>query len=119
MRASLLAPSLVALVTVSACGTAVTPASPTPAPAATVSYQGFKAVPATLETARGAKVTWTNKDSTAHTITSGTSRQADGRFDSGNVAQNETFEFTFNDAGTFQYFCSNHTSMVGFQIVVR
>src|SRR5439155_436971 len=121
MRAHRLAMSLIALVLVSACGAAVTPASPTPTATtgASVTYQGFKATPLTLEIAKGTTVTWTNKDNTTHTITSGTNRQPDGKFDSGDTAQNETCSFTFKDAGTFEYFCSKHTSMVGFQIVVR
>ena len=121
MRAPL-AMSLIAVVIVSACGGAATPASPTPsasASGASVTYQGFKATPLTLEIAKGTTVTWTNKDNITHTITSGTNRTADGKFDSGDTAQNETFSFTFKDAGTFEYFCSKHTSMVGFQIVVR
>ena len=119
MHRKLLALGFATLLIVSACGTAATPAtSSTTATGGNVDYQGFKAVPATLEIAKGTKVTWTNKDTTAHTVTSGTNRQADGKF-GGDVAPSETFSFTFNDAGTFEYFCGKHTSMVGFKVVVR
>ena len=114
----LLSLSIASVLIVSACGTAAAPApssAPASASAATVDYQGFKAQPATLEVAKGTKVTWSNKDSTAHTVTSGTNRQADGKFD-GQVGAGETFSFTFNDAGTFEYFCGKHSSMVGFVV---
>ncbi|HYY55553.1 MAG TPA: cupredoxin domain-containing protein [Candidatus Dormibacteraeota bacterium] len=116
---TLVALSLASLLVASACGSAASPASPSASSAtAAVDYQGFKAQPATLEIAKGTKVTWTNKDSTTHTVTSGTNRQGDGKFD-GQVQPNETFTFTFNDAGTFEYFCGRHNSMVGYKVVVR
>ena len=94
-----------------ACGSAAAPATPAPAAAAGVAIdiQGFK-FPATLEVATGAKVTWTNKDNTRHTVTSGTRPNKDGKFD-GQVDPAGTFSFTFTDAGTFNYFCSVHSSM--------
>ena len=119
MRSRVVALGLTALVIAAACGGAATPASSASASAATVDYQGFKANPATIEIAKGGKLTWTNKDTTTHTVTSGTSRQKDGKFDSGDLAPNATFSFTFNDAGTFEYFCSKHSSMNGFTVVVK
>jgi len=77
--------------------------------ATNVDIQGFK-FPPNLEVAKGTKVTWTNKDSTAHTVTSGTRPNKDGKFD-GQVAAGGTFSFTFADAGVYQYFCSIHSSM--------
>jgi plastocyanin len=119
MRHTALALPLACLVIVSACGSAATPASPTPSAAAPrVEYKGFKANPMTLEVAKGTTVTWTNSDPTAHTVTSGTNRQSDGKFD-GEIGQGETFTFTFQQAGTFEYFCMRHASMVGFKVVVR
>ncbi len=99
------------------CGSAATPA-PAPAPQA-ATYESRKAVPATLEVTKGTQVTWTNKDREAHTITSGTNRAKDGKIDSGSVAPNETFAFTFNEVGTFEYFCQFHPSMNGFTVVVK
>lgn len=99
---------------VSGCGSAGTPApaATTAAPAAAemnVDIQSFK-FPATLEVAKGTKVTWTNKDTTKHTVTSGTRPTKDGRFD-GQVDGGASFSFTFTDAGTYQYFCTIHSSM--------
>ncbi len=56
----------------------------------------------------GETVTITNEDSVAHTWTA-----EEGGFDSGTIAQGETFEFTFDEAGEFDYFCSIHPQMEG------
>jgi plastocyanin len=60
----------------------------------------------------GTTVTWTNLDSTVHTVTSGT-----GAFDSGALGQNATFSYTFNSRGTFNYHCTLHPFMTGKVIV--
>lgn len=60
----------------------------------------------------GTKVNWINQDTVSHTITSFT-----GAFDSGTLAAGQTFSFTFNDPGTFNYYCQIHPTMTG-QIVV-
>ena len=100
-----------------ACGSSGTPApaATSAAPAAApvnIDIQGFK-FPANMDVAKGTKVTWTNKDTAAHTVTSGTRPNKDGKFDSGQMAANATFSFTFTDAGTFNYWCANHSSMNG------
>lgn len=56
----------------------------------------------------GDTVTVTNEDAAGHTWTA-----VDGEFDSGSLAEGETFEFTFDEAGEFDYFCSIHPSMTG------
>lgn len=64
--------------------------------------------------AKGATVTWSNDDSAAHTVTSGTPTGGpDGLFDSSIFMAGNSFEFTFNDAGTYDYFCMVHPWMVG------
>jgi plastocyanin len=60
----------------------------------------------------GTTVTWINRDADGHTTTSDT-----GIWDSGEMAQGDTYSFTFNDAGTFTYACMDHPSMVGTIIV--
>jgi plastocyanin len=95
-----------------ACGSAgsPTPAATTAAPAAaSIDIQGFK-FPANTDVAKGTNVAWTNKDGTAHTVTSGTRPNKDGKFD-GQVAPGATFSFTFTDAGVYQYYCTIHGSM--------
>ena len=67
----------------------------------------------------GDKVTWINDDSAAHTITSGSaSAGLTGVFDSGLFMAGTTFEFTFDDAGTYDYFCMVHPWMTG-KIIVK
>jgi len=61
----------------------------------------------------GTKVTWTNKDAAIHTSTSGVSDYKDGIWDSPILKQNETFSFTFNQPGSFPYWCTVHPFMVG------
>ena len=64
--------------------------------------------------AKGATVTWSNDDSAAHTVTSGTPTGGpDGLFDSSIFMAENSFEFTFDDAGTYDYFCMVHPWMVG------
>lgn len=76
----------------------------------TVSIESFKFTPETLTIKTGTTVTWTNKDSVAHDIKSDS-------FNSPSLAQNQTFSFTFNDKGTFNYICGVHPSMKGKIIV--
>ena len=56
----------------------------------------------------GTEVRVTNRDATAHTWTS-----LDGFFDSGTIEPAESFEFTFDTAGAFEFFCGIHPQMTG------
>lgn len=91
----------------------------TPGPASdqtkglSVDIVNFAFTPDTLQVAVGAKVTWTNNDTTAHTVTAN-----DGSFDSGNLNPGESFSFTFTQAGTFAYACNYHPNMIA-TIVVK
>ena len=75
-----------------------------------VNIQNFAFSPATLTIKKGTAVTWTNNDSAPHQIKSIT-------FNSGQLSKGQTFSFTFNDAGTFDYSCAIHPSMTGKIIV--
>ena len=60
------------------------------------------------------EVTWSNDDTAAHTITSGTPEDGpDGTFDSSLVMPGTTFSYTFEDAGEYAYFCVVHPWMMG------
>ena len=102
-----------AIAITAACGSAAAPvATASPAPKAAdvaIDVQAFK-FPANMDVAKGTKVSWTNKDTAAHTVTSGTRPNKDGKFDSPLPAAG-TFSFTFADAGTYAYYCSLHSSM--------
>lgn len=78
-----------------------------PADGATITIADF-AFDGITEVAVGTTVVVTNTDSAPHTWTA-----VDGAFDSGSLGQGETFEFTFDTAGEFEYFCNFHPSMTG------
>lgn len=68
-----------------------------------------------LRVAPGTTVVFENTDAFAHTITS-----KDGSpigFDSGELGQGETFEFTFDEPGEYSYFCQIHPTMRAVVIV--
>jgi plastocyanin len=56
----------------------------------------------------GTAVTATNEDAVTHTWTS-----EDDVWDSGAIASGESFEFTFDEAGEYSYFCTIHPTMAG------
>jgi plastocyanin len=74
---------------------------------------GFAFVAATVTVPKGTTVTWTNRDGARHTVTSET-----GVFDSGNLARNDSFSYSFTESGTFKYYCTIHPSMRG-EIIVE
>jgi len=78
-------------------------------------------IPNPVMIAMGGTVTWENTDTAAHTVTSGTAVQGpDGVFDSGLLmtsAGMNTFSFTFDTAGSYDYFCMVHPWMAGIVIV--
>jgi predicted lipoprotein with Yx(FWY)xxD motif len=78
-----------------------------------VTIQNFAFSPQTITVAPGTTVTWTNKDSQDHTVTS----DSDAWPDSGNLATNKTFSHTFANAGTYTYHCALHPYMTGKVIV--
>ena len=70
--------------------------------------------------APGTTVTWKNTDTVSHYVTSGKpSDNTTGTvFDSGNLIKPAgTYQFTFANAGTFNYFCTVHPWMTG-QVIV-
>lgn len=81
----------------------------------TVAIEGFAFEPASVE-AVGGVVAWTNQDGELHTVTAGEPGAPDGPFDQP-VDPGATVEVTFEEAGTFAYFCAIHPSMTG-EVVV-
>lgn len=79
--------------------------------AANVAIRNFAFAPATLTVKAGDTVTWTNDDSVPHQIKSET-------FNSASLSRGQTFSFTFQTAGTYDYSCAIHPSMKG-QIIVQ
>lgn len=68
------------------------------------------AFPPNTPVKQGDTVTWTNKMSMDHTVTS----DPDGAtFDSGELKQSGSFSYTFSSAGSFPYHCEIHARMRG------
>lgn len=74
---------------------------------------GFAFKPATLNIPVGTTVTWHNNDSVIHTATA-----RDDSFDSGSLSLGDTFTYTFEEKGTFEYYCRPHPYMIG-QVIVE
>ena len=77
-----------------------------------VEIRDFAFAPATRRVNVGAVVRWVNDDASPHTATAN-----DGEFDSGNMNNGDTFEWTFVAAGEHDYICEYHPSMTGTIIV--
>jgi len=75
--------------------------------------------PVTLTVSTGTTVTWTNGDSTLHTVTSGSPEAGNmgTEFDSSYLAAGKTFQHQFSTAGTFDYSCTLHPWMKGNVVV--
>ena len=69
--------------------------------------------PNPIQVSVGSTVTWTNNDSVIHTVNSGTSPTLSGLFSSPIMNPQDTFEYTFTEAGEVPYFCMLHPNMVG------
>jgi amicyanin len=85
-----------------------------PAPAAEsggteVSMQNIKFNPAEVTIKAGDTVTWVNDDSVGHDVTGDDFKSGKP----GAMQNGDTFEHTFEKAGTFDYVCTVHPGMKG------
>lgn len=80
----------------------------------TIDIKNYSFNPAVLEVPVGTKVTWTNNDTVAHTVTANTNA-----FDSGNLNPGQSYSYTFTqaDVGSSAYACLYHPYMTGTIIV--
>jgi plastocyanin len=78
-----------------------------------IAIQNFAFSPSTITINQGDTITWTNMDSSTHTVTS----DSGSELASGNIPDGQTFSHTFNTVGTFDYHCSIHPMMKGEVIV--
>jgi LPXTG-motif cell wall-anchored protein len=74
----------------------------------TVTVSDFEFAPKGITVNVGDTVTWSNAGPTQHTATAN-----DGSFDTGLLADGESGSHTFDQAGTFSYFCQPHPFMKG------
>ncbi|MCV0392137.1 MAG: PEFG-CTERM sorting domain-containing protein [Nitrosopumilus sp.] len=66
----------------------------------------------------GDTIKWQNADTAAHTVTSGSATDGSNDiFDSGLFPPGQTFSYTFEEIGTYPYFCIVHPWMEGSIIV--
>jgi plastocyanin len=77
---------------------------------ATVNITDDTFEPVSLTIDAGETVTWINRSTEIHTVTSGAAGQYDGVFNSGPLTNGTTFTFRFNQEGTYAYFCLAHGS---------
>ena len=75
--------------------------------------QNYMYQPANMQVRVGTTVTWTNQDSVPHSVTF-----KNGMKDSGLLTQGQSFSYTFNTPGTYQYYCTVHPYMVATVTVV-
>jgi plastocyanin len=85
----------------------------------TISIDSTSFVPSKIQVSIGSKVSWTNNDSTLHTVTQGNPETvtAQAIFDSDILYPDQTWEYTFNSTGAFDYHCTIHPFMEGMVIV--
>ncbi len=98
-----------------AAGTPEAGGTPGAADAATgsaVEIADFAFSPETLTVAAGTTVTWTNDGEKPHTAT-----HAGGAFDSGRLEPGDDHRETFDEPGTYEYFCAIHPTMTGAIVV--
>jgi plastocyanin len=74
-----------------------------------VAMEGIKFNPASVTVSAGDTVTWTNDDSVGHDVTGDGFKSGDP----GAMQNGDTFEHTFDKAGTFDYVCTVHPGMEG------
>lgn len=75
-------------------------------PVQEVSIVDFTYTPANITVEEGTTVVWTNIDAVEHTVTGDV-------FTSEVLNPGDSFVYTFEEAGTFDYFCSIHPQMTG------
>lgn len=73
--------------------------------------------PATITVKVGTTVTWTNQDGVRHDVVA-TNASADAP-SSELLARGESYSFTFNKPGTYDYYCTPHPYMKGKVIVTE
>jgi plastocyanin len=77
--------------------------------AAEVTIERSRFEPRELTVAPGTEVSFENLDLATHTVTAADGSDLD--FDSGSLGQGDVFTQTFDEAGTYDYFCEVHPTM--------
>jgi plastocyanin len=88
-------------------------ATPSAAVVFEVSMDALNFIPAEITVAPGDTVHWLNNSAFPHTVTAGERNNPTDLFDAGTLEPGESFSFTFDEAGTYNYFCAIHSGMDG------
>lgn len=80
-----------------------------PAGTAEVTIERSRYDPEEVRVAPGTTVTFTNLDAAAHTVTA--DEDSALAFDSGDMGQGDEFAESFDEPGTYEYFCTVHPTM--------
>ena len=75
-------------------------------------------IPSNIVVEKGGSVTWLNEDSSFHTVTSGFYGEPTELFDSGYLDPYEYYTLSFDEIGTYDYFCTLHPWMMA-QVIVE
>ena len=75
-------------------------------------------IPSDIVVEKGGSVTWLNEDSSFHTVTSGFYGDPTDLFDSGYLDPYEYYTLSFDEIGTYDYYCTLHPWMEG-QVIVE
>lgn len=73
--------------------------------------------PASITVQEHTTVVWKNTDASAHTVTSKSGGDPDKVFDSGVMGPDAEFEFRFETADMYDYYCKIHPMMTGSVLV--
>lgn len=79
-----------------------------------VNIKDYLYLPSVLTIKPGTKVTWINNDSVAHTVTSETGNI----LNSAPLQTGQSFNYTFNESGKYNYYCTLHPEMKATVVVV-
>ena len=75
-------------------------------------------IPSTIVVEKGKSITWINEDSSFHSVTSGFYGEPTGLFDSGYLDPYQSYTLSFDEFGTYDYFCTLHPWMKA-QVIVE
>jgi len=75
-------------------------------------------IPPNIVVEKGKSVTWLNEDSSFHSVTSGFYPEPSGLFDSGHLDPYQSYTLSFDEIGTYDYFCTLHPWMFA-QVIVK
>lgn len=93
----------------------VTPTGSPSAMTVAVDIENFTYLPSPLTVKKGTTVTWTNRDTVAHDVVSVTGSVLKSPL----FTQGQSFSYTFDVVGTYDYYCTVHPRMLGRVIVTE